>query len=269
MYQQIAALFHTLPLLAAIIALSACQSHPPVPVVELGQSPYTAKTYTVQKGDTLYAIAFRFSMQAKQLAAINGISAPYTIYPKQILQLYPGSTVVNSSSTAVRNNVRKDAQKSSSKSQPTKGRVSQVKTSNVYGNSRPKSSKMVPSSNDKGWLWPVRGKVIEGFSTSRTINKGIDISAAIGSPIVSSRSGVVVYAGSRLKGYGNLIIVKHSDDYLTAYAHNKSLLVKEGDSVKQGQKIATLGKSSASEPKLHFEVRKQGKPVNPLRYLTE
>jgi lipoprotein NlpD len=113
----------------------------------------------------------------------------------------------------------------------------------------------------------VNGQVIAKFSKTKKLNKGIDIAAPIGTAIKSSRSGSVVYAGSRLKGYGNLIIVKHDKGFLSAYAHNQSILVKEGDWVKQGQKIATLGSTASNRPKLHFEIRQSGKPVNPLKYL--
>ena len=122
-------------------------------------------------------------------------------------------------------------------------------------------------SKDKGWLWPVSGKVVKQYSLQNKLSKGIDIAARTGTAIKSSRSGKIVYAGSALKGYGNLIIVRHDDVYLSAYAHNRVLLVKEGTIVKQGQKIAELGSSGTQSPKLHFEIRKKGKPINPLRLL--
>jgi lipoprotein NlpD len=113
----------------------------------------------------------------------------------------------------------------------------------------------------------VTGKVVRTFSPQNELSKGIDIAASTGSTIISSRSGKVVYAGNGLKGYGNLVIVRHDEIYLSAYAHNRVLLVKEGTRVSQGQKIAELGSSGTHSPKLHFEIRKHGKPINPLTLL--
>lgn len=116
-----------------------------------------------------------------------------------------------------------------------------------------------------GWSWPAAGKVIEAFDDAR--NKGIDIAGKEGDPVLASNDGHVVYAGSGLRGYGNLVIIKHTDDFISAYAHNRSILVKQGQAVKRGQRIAEMGKTDADLPKLHFEVRRQGKPVDPMRYL--
>lgn len=113
--------------------------------------------------------------------------------------------------------------------------------------------------------WPAKGKVVEEFSEGK--NKGIDIAGKLGEPIQAASDGKVVYAGNSLRGYGNLVIVKHDNTYLTAYAHNRSLLVKEGDSVRKGQRIAEMGDSDANMVKLHFEVRVNGKPVNPMQFL--
>jgi lipoprotein NlpD len=115
------------------------------------------------------------------------------------------------------------------------------------------------------WIWPVSGKVIDRFDEKR--NKGIAIAAREGDPVVASADGQVVYSGSGLRGYGNLVILKHNDDFISAYAHNRQILVKQGQAVKRGQRIAEVGMSDASQPKLHFEIRRQGKPVDPLAYL--
>lgn len=117
------------------------------------------------------------------------------------------------------------------------------------------------------WLWPTKGRVIKTFSTGDQGNKGIDIAGQRGQPIVSTAAGTVVYSGNALRGYGNLIIIKHNDDYLSAYAHNDQLLVREGQTVTAGQRIATMGSSGTNSVRLHFEIRYQGKPVNPQRYL--
>ncbi len=134
------------------------------------------------------------------------------------------------------------------------------------------STRKVPTTKTKNekvskWLWPTKGRVIKNFSAGEQGNKGIDIAGQRGQPIVSTAAGTVVYSGNALRGYGNLIIVKHNDNYLSAYAHNDKLLVSEGQSVTSGQKIATMGSSGSKSVKLHFEIRYQGKSVNPKRYL--
>ena len=118
---------------------------------------------------------------------------------------------------------------------------------------------------DVGWIWPAQGSLIAGFDEAK--NKGLDIGGKVGEPIIAAADGRVVYAGAGLRGYGNLIILKHNNTYLTAYAHNQTLLVKEDQSVQKGQKIAEMGNSDADRAKLHFEIRRQGKPVDPARYL--
>jgi lipoprotein NlpD len=119
------------------------------------------------------------------------------------------------------------------------------------------------------WLWPTDGRVIGRFSDGVRVNKGIDIGGKLGDSVRSTRSGVVVYAGNGLAGYGNLVIIKHDDVYLSAYAHNKTILVREGQTVKAGEKIAEIGSSGSAYPKLHFEIRRDGKPVNPIQLLSK
>lgn len=128
-----------------------------------------------------------------------------------------------------------------------------------------KPAPAAPAAAEAPWLWPASGEVIEGFDEST--NKGLDIAGEPGDPVVAAAAGSVVYSGSGLRGYGKLVIIKHEDDFLTAYAHNRDLLVKEGDKVSKGQKIAELGSTDADRPKLHFEIRKQGKPVDPANFL--
>ena len=129
----------------------------------------------------------------------------------------------------------------------------------------PARSPPLAAEDDMGWIWPGNGPVLAGFDEAK--NKGLDIGGTAGEPVLASADGKVVYAGAGLRGYGNLIILKHNNVYLTAYAHNQSLLVKEDQSVKKGQKIAEMGNSDADRVKLHFEVRRQGKPVDPAKYL--
>jgi lipoprotein NlpD len=132
----------------------------------------------------------------------------------------------------------------------------------------PQSPRVVAADDgDKlDWGWPAKGKIVAGFSEATSL-KGIDIAGSAGQPVTASAGGKVVYAGSGLRGYGKLIIIKHNDAYLSAYAHNRDILVKEGQQVVKGQKIAEMGNTDADQVKLHFEIRRQGKPVDPLRYL--
>jgi lipoprotein NlpD len=127
------------------------------------------------------------------------------------------------------------------------------------------SSTPASTEEDLGWIWPSSGPVLASFDEAK--NKGLDIGGTAGDPVVAASDGKVVYAGAGLRGYGNLIILKHNNTYLTAYAHNQTLLVKEDQTVKKGQKIAEMGNSDADRVKLHFEVRRQGKPVDPAKYL--
>lgn len=128
-------------------------------------------------------------------------------------------------------------------------------------------TKPKPRTTDSGldWSWPTSGKIVAGFGDPNS--KGIDINGKLGDPVLAAAPGKVLYAGQDLRGYGKLVVVKHSNQYLSVYAHNSEILVKEGEAVNKGQKIAELGKSDAQEPKLHFEIRRQGKPVDPLQYL--
>jgi lipoprotein NlpD len=131
----------------------------------------------------------------------------------------------------------------------------------------PKPALAAPDDGAKlDWVWPAKGKIVNGFSEATSL-KGIDIAGSAGQPITASAAGKVVYAGSGLRGYGKLIIIKHNETYLSAYAHNRDILVKEGQQVGKGQKIAEMGNTDADQVKLHFEIRRQGKPVDPLRYL--
>ena len=129
----------------------------------------------------------------------------------------------------------------------------------------PASPASAPSDDDIAWIWPTPGAVLAGFDEAK--NKGLDIAGKLGDPILAAGDGRVVYAGAGLRGYGNLVILKHNNTFLTAYAHNQTLLVKEDQTVRKGQKIAEMGQSDADRVKLHFEIRRQGKPVDPARYL--
>ncbi|MDY0887957.1 amidase activator ActS [Kosakonia sp. CFBP8986] len=198
---------------------------------------YAGATYTVKRGDTLYRISRITGTSVKELASMNGISPPYTIEVGQRLKV-------------------KGASKGSSSGKLAKARPS---------SSVPQAS--WPPVGQRCWRWPTSGKVILTYSNSDGGNKGIDIAGSRGQPIYAAGAGKVVYVGSQLRGYGNLIMIKHSEDYITAYAHNETLLVNNGQSVKSGQKIATMGSSDADSVRLHFQLRYRATAIDPLRYL--
>ncbi len=204
--------------------------------------------YTVEPGDTLYSIAWHYGLDYHTVAMWNGIKPPYTIYPGQRIRLYPvhGRRQVASSRPA------------QASSQPAAG-----------GNSGD-SGATPPAPASTGpihWQWPGKGKAKATFGGNGIAGKGIVINGQLGEPVVAAAGGTVVYSGSALVGYGRLIIIKHNDAWLSAYGHNQRLLVQEGEQVKAGQEIATMGIGSNEKPALYFEIRRDGKPVNPLHYL--
>jgi lipoprotein NlpD len=283
-----------------VTALAACTSSSgpaPVTTLELRENPYrernrgslNASQYEVQRGDTLYSIAFRAGLDVRTLAGRNNIASPYTIYPGQKLQLAVPPAAKTSrnaySKPAVKPVVAKSASSGRSsdatnkKSNQTKSNSSAKTTKPVassnqtrYGQSTPvesrqKTANNTPVGNKVQWHWPVKGKIVSRFSTLEHGNKGVDIAGQDGSRINAAADGLVVYAGSALRGYGNLIIIKHNDDYLSAYAHNKRILVAERQQISAGQQIAEMGSTDATDSRLHFEIRFRGKSVDPLRYL--
>jgi len=257
-------------------------------------------TYTVKRGDTLFYIAWITGNDFRDLAQRNSVQAPYGLEVGQTLQvgnatgtpLTPGNSVSAADVTAQNNSV-KPAQNTSAvvASQPTitysedSGEQSANKmlpnnkpsatvvtapvTAPVVSSTVPTASSSSSSAPISAWRWPADGKVIENFSSSEGGNKGIDIAGSKGQAIIATADGRVVYAGNALRGYGNLIIIKHNDDYLSAYAHNDTMLVREQQEIKAGQKIATMGSTGTSSTRLHFEIRYKGKSVNPLQYLPQ
>ncbi|WP_173402502.1 peptidoglycan DD-metalloendopeptidase family protein [Legionella norrlandica] len=217
------------------------------PVTELKWQPFSKyqKFHTVRHGETLYAIAFRYDTDYRRLALINHLRPPYSLRVGQVLTLkgiMPRSH--QSNSVYYRNNVQR----------PYKPQQNVI-YSPAYN---------VRSSS--GWLWPVTGRVVTTFVPSQG-KKGINIACKKGEKVRASTSGVVAYAGSGLPGYGNLIIIKHNNEYLTAYANNAKNLVQEGQRVNSGQVIAEAGLIDRVYWGVHFEIRKAGMPVNPLNYL--
>jgi lipoprotein NlpD len=271
---------------------------------DIPKGSYTGgSTYTVKRGDTLFYIAWVTGNDFRDLAQRNNVPAPYGLNVGQVLQVgnasgqpITGNNAVaqasEQASSASPGLVSKPAQNSSAvvASQPTitysedSGEQSANKmlpnnkpatpvtapvTAPVVSTTEPTASSTSTSSPISSWRWPTDGKIIENFSGGDGGNKGIDIAGSKGQAIVATADGRVVYAGNALRGYGNLIIIKHNDDYLSAYAHNDTMLVREQQEVKAGQKIATMGSTGTSSTRLHFEIRYKGKSVNPLQYLPQ
>jgi len=209
-----------------------------------------ARWVRVDKGDTLYAISRRYDISISELAQLNQLKKPYTIQPGQTIFLKP----LRSSSTTKTAGTKTTTSPTRTKPKTTTGRSSTTSTAYNW----PKTVR---------WQKPAKGKIVKKFNRNKNDAKGIDIAGKRGDPVLASAGGKVVYSGNGLISYGNLIIIKHNKTFLSAYAYNNSLLVKEGDVVKAGQKIATMGNKEKLSPRLHFEIRKNGKPVDPLRYL--
>ena len=203
----------------------------------------------VQRGDTLYGIAFRNGIDFRDLASWNRIVSPYTIYPGQRLRLYPGAAVASST--------RPSGSAATPAPRPSTPRPA----------STPAPSVPPPVASGFRWAWPADGQVIGRFVAGDASKQGVDIGGASGQPVRAAADGVVVYSGAGLVGYGELVIIKHSEAWLSAYGHNRKRLVNEGQSVRSGQQIAEMGRSGAARDMLHFEIRYNGKPVDPLQYL--
>mgnify|MGYP005886611245 FL=1 len=274
---------------------------------DIPKGSYTGgSTYTVKRGDTLFYIAWVTGNDFRDLAQRNNIPAPYALNVGQVLQVgnasgqpITGENAVSQASarasggaTATTTSAQKSTavvasqptitysessgEQSATKMLPnnkpattTTTVVAPVTAPTTVSTTQPTASSTSTSSPISAWRWPTDGKVIENFSGAEGGNKGIDIAGSKGQAIVATADGRVVYAGNALRGYGNLIIIKHNDDYLSAYAHNDTMLVREQQEVKAGQKIATMGSTGTSSTRLHFEIRYKGKSVNPLQYLPQ
>ncbi len=225
-----------------ILGLAACTTHSgsDPPERARGDPP---TVYTVQRGDTLYSISWRYGLKYRRVAAWNDIGPPYTIYPGQELRLRPP---VDDGAASGGGN---DAAATASGGQA--------------GGSR--GSKRTASGYD--WQWPAAGGVVSGYGTTDYGKKGIAVGGEPNGPVLAAAAGRVVYSGNGLRGYGNLVIVKHDDTYLTAYGYNAELLVREDETVARGDRIAHMGKTPGGEIAVHFELRRDGQPVNPLQYL--
>ena len=213
--------------------------------------------HVVKSGETLYSIAWRYGRDYRELGNANDIPPPYNLQAGQILRLDKRGSV----SAAASSPKPPSPSRRSPPPDPPAPRVSKPPNPSVP------TTRQTQTVASIEWRWPHVGTVIAAYSTSGKVNKGIDIAGNPGDSVRAAASGNVVYAGDGLLGYGNLVIVNHNEHYLSAYAHNRKVLVSEGENVSAGQKIAELGSSGTDRPKLHFEIRKNGNPVNPVPYL--
>lgn len=284
-----------------ILLLAGCsfRADTPAPVVNVNspvkksysKGGLTSDRYKVRKGDTLYSIAWAANKDFIDIARNNRLKEPFTIYPGQVLTLKLKKPVTKAS---------KQKSNANSQSKVVSTKHKSDKKQNINSKPKPVAQKVTPSkkSLDQGhtsayavtsgkqvvndvvhkpkaalpqkvysWYWPVKGKLIGTFSATEQGNKGIKIAGSRGDRIQAAADGRVVYAGNALRGYGNLVIIKHSDDFLSAYAHADKILVKEKQFVTAGQTVASMGQTGTNKVMLHFEIRYHGKSVDPLRYL--
>lgn len=237
-------------------------------VLALNLSSAKAPEYVVKKGDTLYSIARANGQSVDFLAGVNDLTPPYTLEVGQKLSLARHNG--NSATVAkVENTVpvagEKEVKASTSSKETAAKTQKEEKVSTVA--TTPVVSGKARTVSGVSWTWPTQGKVVKQFSLAEHGNKGIDIAGTRGQQVLAASDGQVVYAGNALRGYGNLVIINHDNEFLSAYAHNDVLLVKEGQKVKRGQQIAKMGSTDASSVGLHFEIRYRGQSVNPIKYL--
>ena len=232
-----------------MLVIVACESRTLAPLVVLDTNPderdepettFVGRTAIVKAGDNLYSIAFEAGFHTQDVARWNNMDQDDPIVVGQSIRLYPPPG-----------------------EKPVSTAPSTSKTSPVKTNATPTPNTTAEPSD---WIWPAKGTIISNFSATQRRN-GIEIAGQSGTPILSAANGRVVYAGTGLIGFGRIIILKHSEQFLSVYAHNSRLVVNEGDQIQQGQKIAEMGQTDADRVKLHFEIRRNGKPVNPLSYL--
>ena len=271
-YQKL--FFVRLKVLVLLLLLNACAANVDAPVVAPGEkpeptrkikeqnveqkkaAPQTPGYHVVVKGDTLYSIAWNYGLDYRDIAVWNGVADSYVIYPGQKIRLNTPPDI-----KAMPLKPGPIVRKKPILPQKPVEKPEQPSTKSKSGNEQEKSLSAGPIK----WLWPTQGKLVK--SDTPTSKKGIDIAGSIGQRINAAANGEIVYSGGGLLGYGRLIIVKHNNTFLSAYAHNSKLLVKEGDHVTAGQMIAQMGQTNNGRTLLYFEIRKNGKPINPLDYL--
>lgn len=259
--------------------LSGCGSSAKAPIYSRGTAPAPpprimqapgviipnpnapATDYVVRRGDTLYSIAWQNGLKVDELARLNRLRAPYTIHPGQRLTVQPGPAPQTGPV------VRAVPPAAIPQPKPLPAPAQPART--VPAPAPAPAAAHVPGDvlYDGRWQWPTRGRIARGYRENTNGKKGIDISGHHGQPVMAAAGGKVVYVGSGLVGYGRLIIIKHNESLLSAYGHNSKLLVAEGDHVRAGQLIAKMGSSGTDRTALYFEIRMDGKPVDPARYL--
>jgi len=238
--------------------------------------------YTVKSGETLYSIAWRYGLDYKRIARLNGVKSDYVIHPGQRLQLHRRPTPVVTPESApnparVEKGSRPDRAKKPTAAPQRAANAASTRIQPVVSPPAPKpkprtqgpkaSSTRKSTAHAPVWRWPTDGKVVATFDATNAARQGLDIAGKRGQPVWSAADGEVVYSGSGLVGYGNLVIVKHDESFLSAYGHNRVVRVAEGDRVRGGERIAEMGQRPGQGSVLHFEIRKDGRPVDPLRYL--
>ena len=240
--------------------------------------------HVVQRGETLYSIAWKYGLGYRELAAMNHIRSPYTIFTGQRLRTtsYQRRSVTTGTGRQQTGSARTSFRTASApapvatvKPAPAPkpaatGQPAPTTTSSTVASPEPQAVAIADTplpAAVQHWVWPTKGQLLQGYQPDNPGKKGIDIGGKSGQTVMAAADGKVVYAGSGLVGYGRLIIIKHTDSLLSAYGHNSELLVAEGEHVKAGQTIARMGNSGTDRTQLYFEIRKDGKPVNPLRYL--
>jgi lipoprotein NlpD len=274
----------------ALVVLSACnKTWAPVEDRSASRGAYAATpdgSYRVRRGDSLHAIAFNFGLDWREIARWNGIEAPYVIYPDQVLRLGPAAGPGRSvTTTAARpypsstdRAVSRDVETAPAPTAPAEPPRSQVPASQQAQTERPQPPASPPAPQPKpraaasaadpsSWLWPAEGRILSRFRANDPSRNGIEIGGQEGQSVRAAAGGEVVYSGNGLIGYGELIIIKHSDRMLSAYGHNRQRLVTEGQAVAAGEKIAEMGKDERNRSLLHFEIRRDGTPQDPQGYL--
>jgi len=253
--------------LVMLAALAGCTSLHRAPVDDGAKtaSPYPplpkdcTQTWTVKRGDTLIGIALNTGTDYRDIAAMNQLADINKVQLDRTLCVRRSAQKSKKPAT--------DSQQTTKTDQPIKDTSKSAAVKPVEELPSTSAATSAAVADGVKFAWPAKGKVVAGFNDAS--NKGINIAGKMGEPVDAAADGKVVYAGSGLRGYGNLVIVKHDGNYLTAYAHNSKILVKEGDAVKRGQRIADMGDSDADSVMLHFEVRRQGKPVDPLKFMSQ
>ena len=290
-------------LLVGTLLVGCSSSGRHAPVVERGAARKAAsagaqrdqdgrpQVYVIAKGDTLYSIAFNYGLDYREIAELNNIQNPDVIHIGQEIRLFPANTASATQESRADTEIKSGPDETPSPTIPSQtvlvkewpkavklnySEQALAQIEKMQGE-RPRTAPVTVARSDTvssprepegmlEWGLPTKGKLISEFSESAN-RKGIDIGGKLGQAVVASAAGKVVYSGSGLRGYGKLVIIKHNKDYLSAYAHNDQILVKEGQSVSKGQQIAAMGNTDADQVKLHFEIRKLGKPVDPAKYL--